>query len=277
MKNISVFTLYTLYALFTFLLLPSCRPAKKVQKIEEAFSKKDTTQTVVVNTAVDSSSLIKNIITNLSEKKIDFKTFSAKIKIDYEGNDASDQATAYIRMQKDSIIWISLTGALGIEGFRLLVNKDSVKLMNKLEKKIQYRRVSYLQELTDIPVDFYGLQDLIIGNPVFLDTNIVSYKNSGNELLILMTGNIFKHLLTVNNQNFKILHSKLDDIDAAHNRTCDITYSDYETQNNVSFSTTRKITVAERSKLNIQLVFKQYEFNKPLTFPFTIPKNFSRR
>jgi len=37
-------------------------------------------------------------------------------------------------MQKDSIIWVSLTGLLGIEGYRMIVNKDSVKLMNKLKK-----------------------------------------------------------------------------------------------------------------------------------------------
>jgi hypothetical protein len=39
-------------------------------------------------------------------------------------------------------------------------------LMNKLEKTVQYRSIAYLTEITQVPFDFYSLQDLIIGNPV---------------------------------------------------------------------------------------------------------------
>jgi outer membrane lipoprotein-sorting protein len=121
------------------------------------------------------------------------------------------------------------------------------------------------------------MQDLVIGNPVFIDSNIVSYKeNNNNELLVLMSGNIFKHLITLDNKDYKVLHSKLDDIDVVRNRTCDITFSDYENGAGVPFSLTRKISVAERSKLDINLEFKQYVFNQPTTFPFSIPKNYKR-
>ena len=71
-----------------------------------------------------------------------------------------------------------------------------------------------------------------------------------------------------------MLHSKLDDIDATRNRTCDITYDNYENAGNFNFSTKRKITVAEKSKLDIEMKFKQFDFNVPLNFPFGIPKNY---
>jgi hypothetical protein len=29
-----------------------------------------------------------------------------------------------VRIQKTRVIWMSLTGALGIEGYRLMINKD---------------------------------------------------------------------------------------------------------------------------------------------------------
>jgi len=144
-----------------------------------------------------------------------------------------------------------------------------------LKKQVQYRTISFLQEVTELPFDFTTLQDLIVGNPVFLDSNIVSYKtNPNNELLVLMVGKLFKHLVTLNNSNFKILHSKLDDIDVTRNRTCDISFNDYETSSGILFSTKRKISVAEKSKLDINLDFKQYTFNEPVTFPFNIPKNY---
>ena len=258
-------------------LSAGCRPVKKVENIEQVIARKDTVQTVVINPpniAVDSFSIIKHIVTSLYKQQLDFTTFSAKIKVDYEGKDGANQATAYIRMQKDSLIWLSITGSLGIEGFRILLTKDSIKLMNKIEKTIQYSSINYLQEIAEVPLDFYGLQDVIIGNPVFLDSNIVSFKTTGNELLILMTGTIFKHLLTLSSSDFTPLHSKLDDADFMRTRTCDITFDAYETKNNIRFSTERRITVSEKSKWDINLVFKQYDFNELETFPFTIPKNY---
>ena len=73
------------------------------------------------------------------------------------------------------------------------------------------------------------------------------------------------------------MHSKLDDIDIARNRTADLTYGDYENKAGFNFSTYREITVSEKNKLDIQLNFKQYEFNKVLSVSFNIPKNYIRR
>ena len=110
------------YYILIAALITSCRPSKKVQRIQDAISKKDTVQATIVKPleeAVDSFSIVKSIIGNLNKQRVDFKTFSAKIKVDYQGKESGDQnATAYIRILKDSIIWISLTGALGIEGVR---------------------------------------------------------------------------------------------------------------------------------------------------------------
>ncbi len=261
------------------ILLLACRPAKKVQKIQQAISKVDTTPVVVVSAIkkTDSVSSAANMYSKVIKNKITFSTFNAKVRVEYEGKDGGDDATAFIRMKKDSVMWLSLRGALGIEGFRVLITKDSVKVMNLLKKNIQYRSISYLQDITDIPFDFNTLQNLVVGNPVFIDSNIVSYKvNANNELLVLMAGKIFKHLVTLDNSDDKILHSKLDDVNAGRNRTCDITFSDYEKTTGFMFATQRKISVAEQSKLDINLDFKQYSFDQPLTFPFNIPENYKR-
>lgn len=259
------------------LAVVGCRPAKKVQKIQEAISKVDTSGVTVVKKTDTSDSLnrARNIYNKVIQNRIDFKTLSAKVRVEYNGKEGGDEATAYIRMEKDNMIWLSLRGALGIEGFRVLITKDSVKVMNLLKKQVQYRTTSYLQEVTQLPFDFTTLQDLIVGNPVFIDSNIVSYKtNPNNELLVLMVGKLFKHLVTLDNNNFKVVHSKLDDIDVERNRTCDISFDNYESSSGIVFSTKRRISVAEKSKLDINLDFKQYSFNQPQTFPFTIPKNY---
>ena len=278
MKITNLLLRWLCFNLFAIAMFAACRPARKVQGIGHVITKKDTALKAVTQpAAIDSATIIQNIVNRLEKQRIHFKTFSAKVKMDYDGSEGSGGATVYLRMQKDSLIWLSLTGALGIEGFRVMITPDSVKIMNKLQKIIQYRPINYLQELTEVPVDFANLQDILIGNPVYLDSNIVSYTETGDNLLILMAGKVFKNLLTLDKSNLRLLHSKLDDVNPLKNRTADITFDDYDKIDDFYFSTSRKISVAERAKLDVNLQFKQYDFDKPLTFPFNIPKNYRVR
>lgn len=262
---------YYLAILITLITL-SCGTVKKVEKIDVAISKKDTAQTVVVK-GIDTVALSKKILKQALQNDIDFTTFSAKVKVEFQDKNDNEQATAFVRMHKDSVIWISLTGALGVEGFRVLIKKDNVVVWNKLKKTVQYRSLQHLSSLTQIPFDFKTLQDLIVGNPIFIDSNVVSYRNKEQETLILMVGDLFKHLITLDNSNYLVKHSKLDDVDASRNRTMDITFSDYEYANGHWFPKQRIISVAENNKLDISMEYKQYKFNEPLTYPFNLPKN----
>lgn len=261
----------------------SCRTTKKVQTIQTAITKKDTTQVVTVkkeSPKIDSSAIVKNIMGKVLQKRIDFNTFSAKVKTDYESATDSKSFSMYLYMKKDSVIYLRLVGSfLGItkEGFVVRITKDSVTVVNKIDKVVQYRSIAYLQEVTQIPFDFRTLQDMFIGNPVFLDSNIVSYRAGDAQLSVLMVGKLFKHLVTLDNTDYKVLHSKLDDVDDFRNRTCDISFSKYEEKGGFNFSTYRVISVAEKSKLNIGLDFKQYSFNEPLTYMFNIPKSYKKQ
>lgn len=260
------------YLTVLLILCYSCGTVKKVEKIETAISKKDTTELVIVD-KLDSARTATELLNKVKSNAISFQTFSAKIKLDYQDKDGGDQATAFVRMKKDSIIWISLTGALGIEGFRVLVTEDSVVVWNKLKKTVQYRTIEYLSALTDIPFNFQTLQSFIVGNPIFLDTNVVSYRTKEKETQLLTTNLFFKHLLTLDNENYLLMHSKLDDIDPTRNRTMGIALGDYEWTTNGWFAKQRNISLAENNRLDINLNFKQFVFDAPLSFPFNLPKN----
>lgn len=272
---------------FTFFavtgLILSCTTVKKTQGIQEAISKKDTAQTIVIKETpkVDSAAIVRNIISKVVKSKIDFNTFNAKIKVDYDGVEKSDNYTAYLSMKKDSVILIKVKGTfLGISavGLQVKIKKDSVILVRSVgEKYVLNRSITYLQDVTEIPFDFFTLQDIIIGNPVFTSNNIISYKAGASQLLVLMVGDLFKHLLTLDNIDNKALHSKLDDVDIQRNRTCDITFSAYQPMGMYQFATYRQISVAEKSKLDIYLDFKEFTLNEPLKYTFDVPKNYKRK
>lgn len=264
-------------------ILASCKTVKKVATIQEAIDKKDTTQTVVITETpkVDSASIVRGIMEKVVTNNIQFKTFNAKIKIDYESAENSDSYTGYLSIAKDSLIFIRIRGSfLGIsaEGLQVKISKDSVVLVKKVgEKYVQYRTIDYLKEATQIPFDFSTLQDLLIGNPVFVTDNIVSYRDGPTTLSVLMVGEIFKHLISLSNDDFKVVHSKLDDVDIQRNRTCAISFSNYQPMGTYQFATQRKIVVAEKSKLDINLDFKEFALNEPLKYTFEVPKNYKRK
>lgn len=265
--------------LFVFLLLlaSSCATFKKVQIIQDAVSKSDTTkrQFVAEIKKVDSLAIVKNILSKIAIAKLDYKTMNARIKVEYESAKNADSYIANVSMIKDSQIYITIRGAMGVIGIKAFIKKDSVVLLYPLNKtkSVERRPISYLQEVVKIPFTFSTLQDLILGNPIFMDsTNILSYKSNNNQFQVSLMGRLFKNLVILNNDNSKVLHLKLDDVDINQHRTCDITFNDHVNVGPYQFPLKRAISIVAQQKLDIQLEVKEFTFNEPVKYTFAIPK-----
>ena len=255
----------------------SCRSTKKLQT---AISRKDT-QLVIAPAPANTDSLkgASDILKSLDKNRINFTTFSAKIKVQYEDYKGKQpDFNAFVRLYKDSVLWISINATfLSIEAFRILIKKDTIIILNKLNKQVERHSFNYIENIAHIPLNFSTLQDIVIGNPVYVGDSIVSYRQTANHILLGTASQIFKNLLTISADNSLLERSKLDDIDVGQNRTADLSYGDYEKNNGFYFATYREITVAEKTKVDINLNYKQYDFNKELSFPFSIPRNYKTK
>ena len=270
MKIIGLF-----FLVVSIFFLPQCKSGKIITK---AIAPRDTTNNVKIKSMEDSILLVNNTRNIINKNIIDFKTFSAKIKMDIEDSKGKKpDLLANVRMIKDSAIWISISASiLNIEVFRVLVTKDSVILLNKQEKEVQYRSINYLQEITDIPFDFNTLQNLIIGNPIFYNDSNIVVRKFEEFLLVSSNGAEFKNLLTISTKDNTLVHSKLDDLNLTRNRTADFTYDSYANTNGMLFSTNRQVIATEKNKLDVRMNIKQFEFNKELSVYFPIPKNYKK-
>ena len=269
MKNILIITI-------TAILVFSCRSTRK---INTAIAPRDSSYAKLNKSYEDSIAMVRNTLDEFKKGFIEFKTFSAKVKVDVE-NDKGKQPDliAVVKIIKDSSIWISISATfLNIEVYRILIEKNKVILLNKQDKEVQYRTIDYLTEVTKIPFDYTTLQNLLVGNPVFFTDSITSFKKNENDISILTVGDFFKHLLTVSSDSKYLLHSKLDDVDLNRNRTADISYGDFENIESMRFSNSRHIVISEKSKMDIKMKFKQVEFNKDLSVNFNIPKNYKSK
>ena len=266
------------YVIVGFFILSalSCGTSRKAIK---PVAPSDSLQTIPVpsvdSAALDSARTVAAVFSGIRDKRHDFKTFSSRVKLTYTTPDKSlNDVTAFLRMQKDSVIWVSLNAALGIEALRLLITPDTVKLLDKLNKTIQYRDFLFLQETTRLPVDFFILQDLLIGNPVFLDSNLQTYSNRDGKILMQTLGAIFRNNSIFDQNRLQVDQSHLEDRDTAARRSAQLEYLEYNDINGRSFSGKRKLIVMDKKQMAIELEFRQAVFDVPLSFPFAVPGNY---
>lgn len=271
-----LFPLSVLVVLGITALNTSCRSTRKIQSV---IDKKDSVVTVKIDTArEDSIRFINQTIQQFKNGRISYRTFSAKVKVEYEDSKESlPDFTAFIRMAKDSLIWIRIEALFGIEAFRVLITPDSVFVLDKFKKRAMLRSLDYFEEISQLPIDFGTLQDLIVGNPVFFGENITSVQKNERLISLLHIGDLFKHLVTLDNEKYRMMHSKLDDVDVNRNRTADLNYNDYEEKNGILFATERNVVIAEKSRVEIKMHFKQFQFNEMLNYPFSIPAGYKKQ
>lgn len=266
---------------FIFILLSvACANVKKVQVIKDALSVKASPDSAALaeKARLDSLIMIKGIVQHIAQTKIIFNTMNARLKLDYETPKNKDSYIANLSIQKDSGMYITIRGAMGVIGLKAYINKDSVVLIYPLSKKTEKHPLFYLQEVVKIPLTYQTIEDLIVGNPIFMDSvNIISYKVIDERLQISLLGKIFKNLIVLSEDNTKLVQLKLDDVDATKHRTSAITYSEHRLFGQFQFPMNRSISINAQSKLDLSMEIKEFNFDEPLKYSFSIPKDGRRK
>ncbi len=102
------------------------------------------------------------------EKQLNYNWLSGKIdtKATFKGEE--NEFTTNFRMQKDSLIWMSISKML-VEGVRVNITQDSVMYMDKIKKTYFAGTHDYLQKLLKIDeLDLDFVQNILLGEPVML-------------------------------------------------------------------------------------------------------------
>ncbi|MEH0157142.1 DUF4292 domain-containing protein [Limibacter armeniacum] len=99
---------------------------------------------------------------NFAVDNLDYHYLSSKAKVNVHMKGQQQKVTADIRVVKDSALWISVR-TMGIEGLRVLADRDSLRAISRLSK--EYYQLSYadLYLLTETDIDYALLQAMLIG------------------------------------------------------------------------------------------------------------------
>ena len=112
------------------------------------------------------------LMSKLKENEFNFQQFSAKFNVTFEVDKKKTNVSGNIRIQYDSIIWISITPALGIEAVRFMLTPDSIKYINRLNNTYFQNDFIYINQLLNKTLDYDMAQAFLIGNDFSLyDSN----------------------------------------------------------------------------------------------------------
>ncbi len=144
-----------------------------------------------------------------NELKFDWLGLKGDVKSMIGNN--SNSFKVNIRIRKDSLIWISISSIVGVEGARVEITPDTIRLMDKINSVYYISDIDSLSEKFDVDADFETLQSLIVGNSINLKDsgNLKISVQKGDYLLSTFKKRILKKLIR-KNEKLEKKNEKLD-------------------------------------------------------------------
>ncbi|MGB5820123.1 MAG: DUF4292 domain-containing protein [Saonia sp.] len=227
---------------------------------------------VLTDGSIDENLSSRTIIKSHYNNHLNFKTLSGRIKIDYSDGDSAQGFNVSLRLEKDKAIWISAT--LGL--VKAYITPERVTFYNKLENEYFDGDFTYLSKLLGTELNFEKVQNLLLGQAL-LDLRDerynVSVSNNTYQLKPKKQIDLFKALFQIEPRNFKMATQQLSQ--PLKKRILEITYRNYQEIGKRILPNEIAITAIDMDNRNlIDLTYKNIEFDKPLNFPYKIPKGF---
>lgn len=222
-----------------------------------------------------------------SELKFDWLSARCNIVVTDEKR-SKTEFNGQIRMKADSVLWISLSPALGIEVARLMITSDSIKFVNRIDKAYFKGDFEFISQVFQTTVDFDILQAILLGNDMHQYENSSFRASIDNMEYKLQSTNRLKDRkfhkqpenpkilvqnIWLNPDNFKISRIHLKEF-GEDNKRLQADYRNFIPVDNQLFPSVLDLDLQSEKKLHIQITFSKVELDQPQAFPFKIPDNY---
>ena len=277
----------------TLLSQTGCRRQRVSHKTAQPRPTADTVATVkptpgsITTAPADSTALPTPVRPGIEEARanvaeIDFRFLTAKSKLSFQ-NKTQDisNANLNLRVRKDSLIWVSVS-KIGIEAVRILITRDSVRILDKLERQFAVYDFPTLSRQFNFEMNFELLQALIVGNLPLPKRPAQKLRNERDYLLLRQDAGkvLVENYIGTNDRKLKkILLTEQPTKNALR-----LDYEDFTSLNNFLFPYSSLVTLDYKSNADgqfyqtlIKIKHNKVELvEKNPGFPFTIPANYRR-
>jgi Domain of unknown function (DUF4292) len=266
-----------------FLTFLACKTSKNPPTSTATTGSTTMTKTVATppaSTVLTATSILQKMVAN----GIDFERMSGDAGIDYKGKPMNISVSSGIRWRRDSVIWLNVK-KMGFNVARAQITRDSAFVINYLQSSYAAKNISYVEQNFGVPLDFVMLQDILLGNAVFLtDKNKLTFEKSPEGDFILRgSDQRWKAVYRIDATNFSVKEMLFEE--PAAKRSLKIVYKNYailrvpnQGEKNFSYLRTIDMESAQTGKVSVELEVdaESLEVNVPKNIRFEIPSNYQR-
>lgn len=234
-----------------------------------------------------SSKALSKYITE-SELKYDWIQAKADVETMIDGEDHN--LDIRVKGRKDSAIWISIQAVGLIDVAKLLITKDTVKMVVYVKKQYFVGDFNYINQLLNADLDFELIQAALFGNSANFeddDTKMKPIIDRSNCHYLLSTQRKRKlkrinqgqdslkkslQIMRLNPDNFKIIANDFED--ASTNRSFHAIYNKFTAKDSVFAPHDVNIEIKAEKQINLKINYVRIELNQPTKLTLNIPKNY---
>lgn len=286
MNKITIYFNYTFFILGSVLIMLSCKPKKQLQQTPNLSQNSDSLQ----DKCKLPHKMSKAMTRLVKENELDYVWISAKADVETNIDGETHNLDVNIKGRKDSIMLISIKAAGLIDVAKLLITRDTVKMVVYIKKQYFVGDFNYINQILNADLDFELLQAALFGNSADFDdddSKLKSFVDKEKCTYILSTErkrrlrrinkgqDSLKHslqIMTLNPENYKILGNHFED--ANTNRSFNATYSQFLATDSVFAPRNVNIDIKAEKKVSAKINYVRIEKNKSQKLTLNIPKNY---
>ena len=247
----------------------------KIEGLKNALSKKDSIPAIKKDSLIIRPLDTAYANSMILAKKISYITYQCRAKMHFESAKEKQNFSINFRIRKDSIIWASINAPIIGEIARAIITPDSIKAIERVNKKSYLYTYSDIQKLINIEVDFNTLQELIIGNAIKLDGSFTDIKELGSLSNIKIRGKDYTNQLTYTKGDSTLNKLQLQMSRPTSASSLLIVLNQYGLVDNRLFAGQRQYNILDiKGALELDMEINKAEFDKTVDYPFSIPKNY---
>lgn len=237
------------------------------------------------------------IVENVMAKTPTYAKASYKFSCEYSVNGGSpDSFSGNLRVCRDSLMWVSLR-SFNIEGFRVLVSNDSVKVINRLKNEYYLEDISALVNFVNVDLSYNDLQSILLNeffryqsdndvdkdddynscvDSVYYCVSRVSQKKQKrpNGNYAERRGSVIQTMKVVPG-TFKVKNLYLEDLEDGRNAF--VEYDKFAKYGDLLFPQIMNIYVEYGNvEATMKFTISDFAIDDELTFPFKIPAKYTK-
>jgi len=231
------------------------------------------------------------LIEQMAANEITTPFISARFTAEVTQNRERFSVNGQLRLQKDSIIWLTISPALGIEMGRLIITADSVKWMNRMQSNFMLAKLEEFTRQLHPLLDFDLLQALILGNDLTLydDTQFRSSIDSREyKLSVMQRRKLKKQMMEdetveaipmqhiwLDPETFRITRVTIRDLQDKDARI-EADYERFTPLNGFLFASKQSFNIQwAGNRMMLNITFSRLDTPETLSFPYTIPDKYT--